>query len=151
MKKILLSLLVIFTFAGYAIFSRNDDDKVNTLTLPQSVSNNEPLPTDNPNPISINSISGSFKDGEYKGDIADAFYGNIEVAATIQNSKITDVKFLQYPNDRPTSVEINQQAMPLLKQEAIQSQNANVDIISGATQTSEAFRVSLQSALSQAQ
>ena len=42
------------------------------------------------------------------------------------------------------------QVMPWLTQEAIQAQSANVDIISGATLTSEAFAMSLQSALQSA-
>jgi uncharacterized protein with FMN-binding domain len=57
---------------------------------------------------------------------------------------------LEYPNDRRTSERINSQAMPYLIQEAIQSQNYQVDIISGATQTSKAFIESLKTALSQA-
>ena len=46
---------------------------------------------------------------------------------------------------------INQQAMPVLKQEAIQAQSAQVDGVSGATDTSDAFVQSLTSALTQAQ
>ena len=60
------------------------------------------------------------------------------------------MQFAQYPNDRDESVQINQAAMPQLKQEAIQAQSSNVDVISGATQTSQAFVQSLASALSQA-
>lgn len=45
---------------------------------------------------------------------------------------------------------INNQAMPMLRSEAIQAQSANVDTVSGATMTSEAFIQSLQSALDQA-
>ena len=68
----------------------------------------------------------------------------------IQNGKIVNVQFLDYPHDRRTSQMINAQAMPWLTQEAIQAQNANINIISGATLTSEAFANSLQSALSSA-
>jgi uncharacterized protein with FMN-binding domain len=46
---------------------------------------------------------------------------------------------------------INAQAMPWLTQEAIQAQSANINIISGATLTSEAFANSLQAALASAQ
>ena len=45
---------------------------------------------------------------------------------------------------------INSIADPELQQEAIQAQSANVDIITGATLTSEGFQMSLQDALSQA-
>ena len=80
----------------------------------------------------------------------DVNYGLVEVQATIQNGKISDVQFLDYPHDRRTSQQINAIAMPDLQQEAIQAQSANVDIISGATLTSEGFQMSLQSALASA-
>ena len=93
------------------------------------------------------STGGAYKDGVYTGPVTDAFYGNVQVQATIQGGKITDVTFLDYPHDRGTSVYINSQATPYLKQEAIQAQSANVDVVSGATQTSLAFIKSLTAAL----
>jgi uncharacterized protein with FMN-binding domain len=91
-----------------------------------------------------------YKDGTYKGSVEDAFYGYVQVAAVIQDGKLADVLFLQYPNDNRTSIYVNTQALPLLKQEAIAAQSANVDIISGASATSPAFKASLQNALSKA-
>lgn len=91
-----------------------------------------------------------FKDGQYTGNPADAYYGFVQVKVTISDGKITDVVFLQSPNDRSTSILINQQAMPYLKQEAITAQSGNVDIVSGATLSSEAFIQSMNSALNQA-
>lgn len=77
-------------------------------------------------------------------------FGYVQVQTTIQNGEITDVQFLQYPMDRRTSARINSVAVPMLQQEAIQAQSANVDIITGATLTSLGFERSLQAALSQA-
>jgi uncharacterized protein with FMN-binding domain len=74
----------------------------------------------------------------------------VQVKAVIQAGKIADVQFLQYPNDRRTSIRINNIAMPYLITEAIQAQSAQVDVISGATLTSQAFAQSLQSALATA-
>jgi len=91
-----------------------------------------------------------YKDGNYTGSVADAFYGNIQVRATVSGGKLTAVTFLQYPNDRSESVQINRQAMPLLQQEAIQAQSAEVSGVSGASDTSDAFIQSLSSALRQA-
>jgi uncharacterized protein with FMN-binding domain len=96
------------------------------------------------------SSGNQYKDGTYTGSIANAYYGNVQVAVTISGGKITSVKFLQYPDTHSTSVIINQQAMPYLQQEAIQSQSGNVQLISGATLTSQAFIQSINSALSQA-
>jgi uncharacterized protein with FMN-binding domain len=94
--------------------------------------------------------TGLYKDGVYTGPVADAYYGNVQVQATIAGGKLTDVAFLQYPNDRSNSRAINGHAMPYLTQEAIQAQNASVDIVSGATDTSMAFQQSLGAALAQA-
>ena len=94
--------------------------------------------------------SGGYKDGTYTGPEVDAVYGLVQVQAVIQNGKIANVQFLEYPNDRRTSVRINSFAVPYLQQEAIQAQSANVNLITGATLTSEAFQMSLQSALGKA-
>lgn len=91
-----------------------------------------------------------YKDGSYTGSVADAYYGNIQVQAVISGGKITDVIFLQYPNDNRTSQRINSQADPMLTQEAIQVQSAQVDTVSGASASSQAFQQSLADALSQA-
>lgn len=99
---------------------------------------------------SVQTTSGKYKNGEYVGQSADAYYGNIQVKAVIKNGQIVDVVFLDYPQDRNTSVWINTQAMPLLRDEAIQAQSAQVNIVSGATDSSGAFISSLSSALSQA-
>ncbi len=96
------------------------------------------------------SRTGLYTDGAYTGDPADAYYGTVQVRATVSGGRITDVTFLQHPSDRRTSQEINNMAMPLLSREAIQAQNANVDTVSGASDTSAAFRQSLASALAQA-
>jgi uncharacterized protein with FMN-binding domain len=94
--------------------------------------------------------SGAFRDGTYSGDVADANWGNVEVQAVVTNGQLSDVQFQEFPNHRSRSRSINQRAMPILIQEAIQSQSAEVDVVSGATDTSEAFIESLGSALSQA-
>jgi uncharacterized protein with FMN-binding domain len=95
--------------------------------------------------------SGQYRDGTYTGLTANAFYGQVQVQVTIANGKITSVTFLNYPQDRRTSARINSYAVPQLQSEAVQAQSANVDIVSGATLTSEAFMQSLQSALNSAQ
>ncbi len=67
--------------------------------------------------------------------------------AIVQSGRIVAIKVLQYPSDRRTSVAINRQALPMLRDEVISAQSAQVDIISGATLTSEAFIQSLTAAL----
>ncbi|MET2829900.1 FMN-binding protein [Mesorhizobium shangrilense] len=91
-----------------------------------------------------------FADGTYTGPVADAYYGLIQIQASIQGGRLTALKILKYPNDRRTSISINRQALPMLRDEAISAQSANVDIISGATLTSRAFIQSLGGALKKA-
>ncbi len=101
-------------------------------------------------PASSSAPTGKYKDGQYTGPSTDAYYGNVQVKVTVSGGQVADVQFLDYPQDRGTSVYINSQAMPILKSEAIQMQTAPVDAVSGATYTSQAFNQSLASALSQA-
>jgi uncharacterized protein with FMN-binding domain len=96
------------------------------------------------------STGGLYKDGTYTGPQVNAFYGMVQVQTVIQNGKIQSVQFLQFPQDRRTSARINSTAVPRLQQEAIQAQSANVNIVTGATLTSQAFIRSLNSALSKA-
>ncbi len=151
MRKFLLSLFVIITFVLYAFTKRSESlENISVITPTPSPSpylnNPSPLPTKIPEVVT----KSLYKDGEFTGDSVDAYYGNVQVKAVIQNGKISDVQFLDYPHDRSTSVRINSQATPQLTSEAISAQSANVDIISGATATSEAFIQSLQSALNKA-
>lgn len=95
--------------------------------------------------------STGYADGSYTGSAADAYYGTVQVKAVVQNGKLATVQFLQYPSDRSTSRAINSRAMPALTSEAIQAQSSNVNAVSGATFTSQAFQQSLHSALTQAQ
>ncbi len=161
MKKAIVSGAVIASFILYAIINGKSMDSVKqtetavisatpTLTpSPESVpADSSPSPTPTPVPVTA---SARYKDGEYTGDAVDAFYGNIQVKAVIQDGKITDVRFLQYPNDHHESIEINERAMPLLTQEAINAQSADVEVVSRATDSSNAFVESLSSALRQAQ
>ena len=91
-----------------------------------------------------------YADGVYTGPAADAYYGIIQIQALVQGGRVTALKVLRYPNDRRTSVNINRQALPMLRDEAISAQSADVDIISGATLTSKAFIQSLGGALKKA-
>jgi uncharacterized protein with FMN-binding domain len=104
-----------------------------------------PVPT-----ATVASALGTYKDGTYTGYQANAFYGTVQVKVVIKGGKITSVQFVNYPQDRRTSQRINAVATQYLQSEAIQAQGANVDIVSGATLTSEAFMASLQSALDSA-
>jgi uncharacterized protein with FMN-binding domain len=84
------------------------------------------------------------------GDPFDNQYGTVQVRVTLQGHQITAVTPLQMPTDRRRSAEISQQAEPLLVQEVLQAQSAQINIIGGASYTSQSYAQSLQSALDKA-
>ncbi|MBX7214094.1 MAG: FMN-binding protein, partial [Thermoflexales bacterium] len=93
---------------------------------------------------------GQYKNGTFVGPAARTVYGPVQVQAVIENGRIFDIQFLTYPQARRTSVQINQQVVPILRNEALQIQSANVHAITGATLTVDAFIESLNGALAQA-
>jgi FMN-binding domain len=80
------------------------------------------------------------------GSAVDDGYGVVQVQAKISGGKIIDVTTLSLPQDGH-SRRINSVAVPQLRQEVLSAQSANIDTVSGATLTSEAYAQSLQAAL----
>jgi uncharacterized protein with FMN-binding domain len=101
-------------------------------------------------PATISVASNTYADGTYTGPIVDAHYGLVQIQAIVQDGRLVAIEVLRYPSDRRVSVRINRQALPMLRDEVISAQSAEVDIVSGATLTSEGFIRSLDGALSQA-
>ncbi|EKD43828.1 MAG: hypothetical protein ACD_72C00101G0003 [uncultured bacterium] len=182
MKKILLSLFVIFTFGFYTLYQReaapitvadsnkstyaamilkikalgedDDDDKIKIM-MPASQINTALTSTTSPafSPASMPMMTqsnGQYKDGTYTGNIVDAYYGNVQVQIIVSGGKLTNINVLDYPQSRDTSRQISSLALPILKQEAIRAQSAQIDAVSGASATSPAFIESLGSALAMA-
>jgi uncharacterized protein with FMN-binding domain len=85
-----------------------------------------------------------------QGDAVDTRYGPVQVQVTLSGSTITDVAILQVPDRERRDIEINDYAVPILRQEALQAQTAKIDMVSGATYTSVGYLQSLQSALDKA-
>ena len=83
------------------------------------------------------------------GPAVSYFYGTAQVKVTIQNGHITDVTALQLPNEG-RSGRISQIVEPMLRSEVLSAQSAQINLISGATYTSDAYAQSLQAALDQA-
>ncbi len=88
--------------------------------------------------------------GTITGQTVDTPYGPVQVQVTLASGKIKDVQALQLPQDRMRSAVISQYAGPILRQEALTAQSAQIDLVSGATYTSEGYAQSLQSAIDQA-
>jgi uncharacterized protein with FMN-binding domain len=144
MKKLTVAAVIIGVFLVYSLLHASASP---AAILPKASSGASP--TDGTSSGNT-TVSTGYKDGSYTGSTDDAQWGYIQVKAVIHGGKITDVQFLQYPNERLRSVVINQYADPVLTQEAIQAQSAQVDVVSGATDSSIAFIQSLSDALAQA-
>jgi uncharacterized protein with FMN-binding domain len=77
----------------------------------------------------------------------DTDYGPVQVQVAIRGSKIVSATAIAYPQSGGRDLEINSYAIPILQQDTITKQSAQVDTVSGATYTSDGYRQSLQSAL----
>ena len=93
---------------------------------------------------------GRYRDGSFTGPAYDTYYGPVQVQVTVQNGRVVAVDVPVYPADRRASQRINGRALPMLESEVISAQSARVNIISGATLTSEAYLRSLNAALGDA-
>ncbi len=71
----------------------------------------------------------------------------MQVQIVVKGGKLTDVQEVEAPASHERSVEINDEAAPILRDEALQAQSANLDLVSGATITWDGYRQSLQAAL----
>jgi len=88
------------------------------------------------------------KSGTFTGPAVFVNYGTVQVKITVSNGRITDAVAVQAPggrNDRYT-----QMAVPILKQQTLAAQSANIKGASGASYTSYGWFKSLQGALADA-
>lgn len=175
MKKLVFSVCFIAVSAAYVVTQRAVPDPApldaDLLADPAANSSSQellPRPLASPavlrfpasgdsgaaSPFKVFPIASSagpvYVDGQYTGPAANAYYGVVQIQAIVENGRVARLKVLQYPSDRQTSIAINRQALPLLRDEVIAAQTADVDVVSGATLTSEAFIKSLNGALAQA-
>ncbi|ACU34348.1 FMN-binding protein [Actinosynnema mirum] len=80
------------------------------------------------------------------GEVQETRYGQVQVQLTYEGDRITAVTMLKQPGSAPT-----RQAVPVLVEETLEAQSAEVDSVSGATTTSAAYVRSLQSAIDSAE
>jgi uncharacterized protein with FMN-binding domain len=101
-----------------------------------------------PAPATSGSTAGTGR--TYTGAAAQTHWGTVQVSITVTDGKITDVTVPLYPSGNDKDQRINARALPILTQNTLTNQNADIDMISGATVTSDGYVQSLQSALDQA-
>ncbi len=90
-------------------------------------------------------------DGTYTGDSSQTRYGPVQVQITVSGGQISDVQAIHYPDSNGRDRQINGTAIPRLVSETLQSQSAQIQMVSGATYTSDGYLSSLQNAIDQAQ
>lgn len=90
-------------------------------------------------------VSGTF-DGT---DVLTKF-GDVQVSLTLKHGRIVNVQWLKLPFDRQRSRMISQTAAPILRSEVLSAQSARINLVTGATYTSDAWANSVQSALTRA-
>jgi uncharacterized protein with FMN-binding domain len=95
-------------------------------------------------PASNSQTKSLYKDGTYTG-MGSNRRGSIEAAVTVKNDKITDVEISHF------AMHYSESDVVGLPEEVLQKQNAQVENVSGATYSTQAFEDAVRDALSQAQ
>jgi uncharacterized protein with FMN-binding domain len=114
-------------------------------TNPGATPSDTPGATPSPSPSAPAAVSGSFTGSDFPNR-----FGDVVVRLVISNGHITDVQAVQLPSDRARSAYISDVAGPMLRSEVLQAQSARIDIVSGATYTSQSYAQSVESALQDA-
>jgi uncharacterized protein with FMN-binding domain len=84
------------------------------------------------------------------GAVAQTRWGPVQVRLKISGGKITAADAVQYPNGNGRDQQINSYALPVLAREVLAAQSGDIDLVSGATVTSDGYVTSLQSAIDKA-
>ena len=119
-------------------------------TPPAAVGTPTPDAAGGVSPSPTTSTPGSGGSKTVTGEAAQTRYGPVQVQITVSGGTVTSVTAVDYPQNDPRDAQINSFAIPQLNQEATAAKSTNIDIVSGATYTSQGYIQSLQSALDQA-
>jgi uncharacterized protein with FMN-binding domain len=131
--------------APHILVGEDQQSVINTSPTNSSSTNTSPSPSASAD-ATTSTQTGS--NGTFTGDAVMTRYGAVQVSVDVTSGKITNVNILQAPSGG-RNMQFTNYAVPILIQETLQSQSANISIASGASYTSYGFIQSLQSALSQ--
>jgi uncharacterized protein with FMN-binding domain len=97
-------------------------------------------------------VAGAPAAGTYAetGPVVQTPFGPVQVRVNIVDGKISDVVGVQTPSEHGFSITLNAFAVPILRKEVLAAQTSKIDVVSGATYTSDAYAQSLQAALNAA-
>jgi uncharacterized protein with FMN-binding domain len=88
--------------------------------------------------------------GSVTGPVVHVKWGEVQVRATIAEGRITAVDVLRTPDENARDLQVNARAVPVLVRETLEAQSTRIDMVSGATYTSDGYVQSLQAALDRA-
>ncbi len=156
----LSSLVLLFSYhtstdasAASSVVATDTEDTSDTPTpTPSTASESEsPTPTASATPQASESVAApAATGGTFTGDAINTKFGPVQVQITVVDGQVTESVVTQVPWNDHKDQEINSRAVPILNAEAVSAQSADIDMVSGATYTSQAYIASLQSALDQA-
>lgn len=151
MRRILLAVMSTFAAVGalfgYRTSSAHPAAAVATTVATSADGSAEASPSAVPSTPTSSAPSSS---RSVAGQSVQTRWGPVQVQITASGKKVTAVDVVQVPDGNPRDVEINDYAVPVLTQETLQAQSADIDGVSGATVTSNGYVTSLQSALDKA-
>lgn len=137
-------------------FGENSTPRTTLVSTPKTTTTTKPNTTLVSTPKTIPVVTtppkpkGLYTDGTYTGSNEYAYSGYVKVTAVISNGRLSNIQYPATEAGPRTSQRIYDYSMPQLKSEAISAQSANINGVSGATYTSDAFKQSLAYALTQA-
>jgi uncharacterized protein with FMN-binding domain len=102
-----------------------------------------------PGPTSTSTVPPATVTRSATGPTEQYGYGTLAVKVTVIGTKITDLSTPGHYEHAQYSQQLAAQVIPMLRSEVLQAQSANINGISGATYTSQAYATSLQAALDQ--
>ena len=157
MKRIAIWLASTVTVVVLLFGYHTSTNQTSTAAPTRSVSSPSAPASSSASPSAISSASRSTtrsaspsKPTTYAGSVAETRWGPVQVQINVTAHKVTDVTVLQQPDGNSRDAEINDAALPILLQETLSAQSANIDMVSGATVTSDGYVRSLQAALDEA-
>ena len=155
MRRVAVALFS--TVTGLVMLLNFKTHSTSVASAPAAVSTSGPgtssggtTPGTTTTPPSTSSSAASTSAKTVTGDAVDTRWGPVQVQITVRNGAITAVQAVEYPQNNPRDQQINAYAIPQLNDEALSAKSASIDMVSGATYTSEGYLSSLQSALDKA-
>jgi uncharacterized protein with FMN-binding domain len=152
---LVVTIVVVVLLAGFKTTPHGQRGRLVSLPHVAAAPKRKPKPKPQQRPASTTAAAAKAKPAHatsthFTGPAVQTPYGIVQVAVTVRSGRLVNVRPLALPNDQGHSQELSSLAAPILRQEALQAQSAQVNVVSGATYTSEGYAQSLQAALGQA-